>query len=105
MDTNEYVEFLKGILIKIENAINLLGQNPPKHIPSYHKMLGVQQKLAGLDKTHKNRLLPQIINVRGIINYLMSGRYYEAHQRVVKLKIDMTKIYSGTLKKNENNKI
>ena len=92
MSNDEYISFLKSVLIKIENAINLIEQKPPKHIPSYHKILGVQQKLGGLRKSYKNELFSQLINVRGIINYLTNGHYKDAHSRILKLKEDLIKI-------------
>ena len=44
MNTEEYVEFLKSVLIKIKNANNLLNQDPRNHILSYHTILIVHQK-------------------------------------------------------------
>jgi hypothetical protein len=57
MEKEEFAQFLKSTLIKIENAINLLEQDMPKHIPAYNKILGVQQKLAGLGEDKKTQLL------------------------------------------------
>ena len=104
MNREEYIEFLKSLLIKIENANNLLNQDTPKHIPSYHKMLGVQQKLGGLDQSYKNILFSNIVITRSAISYLMNGRYEDAANQIKKLKINMTKIYSEIVK-NENNKV
>ena len=92
MDNDEYIEFLKSTLIKIENGINLLAQDTPKHIHAYNKILGVQQKLAGLSKERQAELFTQIVTTRSIINYLMNGRYGEAFQRVRQLKSDLVKI-------------
>ena len=86
MNNDEYVSFLKGVLVKIENALNLMGNFPPKHILAYHKMLGVQQKIVGLDNLHRNQLFPQIIHIRGIINHLINGHYKKAHEIILKLK-------------------
>ena len=55
MDSKEYVDFLKSVLVKIENALFLIEQKPAKHIPAYNKILGVQQKLAGLDQKYKEK--------------------------------------------------
>ena len=89
MNNDEYVEFLRSVLVKIENALNLIEQKPSKHIPSYNKILGVQQKLAGLDEQSRNKLFSQLIHVRGIINYFMNGRYGEAHSQMLRLKSDL----------------
>jgi len=104
MDNQEYVEFLRTVLIKIENTINLMDQKPSKHIPSYHKMLGVQQKLAGLDQSYKNKMFPQLINVRSIIHYFMNGRYAESYAHINKLKGDIIKICLD-INENEKNKV
>ena len=92
MDNSEYVVFLKSVLVKMENAFNLIEQKPSKHIPSYNKMLGVQQKLAGLDDKYRNQLFPQLIKARGIINHFMNGRYDMALEQMLKLKGDLIKI-------------
>jgi phosphoribosylamine-glycine ligase len=92
MDSEEYVEFLRSVLIKIENALFLVEQKPAKHIPAYNKILGVQQKLAGLDAKHKGMLFSKIVITRSIINYFMNGRYEEAHNQIVRLKSDLIRI-------------
>lgn len=103
MNSQEYVEFLKGVLIKIENTLNLIEQKPPKHIPAYHKILGVQQKFAGLSREDRGRLFPQLIKARGIINYLTNGRYDEAHAQILKLKGELVRICLGI--KNEKDTV
>ena len=45
MENAEFIDSIKSVLIKMENAINLLRGDKTKHIPAYHKLLGVQQKL------------------------------------------------------------
>lgn len=92
MDSKEYIDFLRSVLVKIENALYLTEQKPAKHIPSYNKMLGVQQKLAGLDQKYKEMLFPQIVNSRSIISYFMNGRYEEAHAHILRLKCDLVKV-------------
>jgi hypothetical protein len=92
MSSRDYFEFLRNLLIKIENALNLLGQEYPKHIPSYRKILGVQQKISGLPIDDKNKLFSQLICVRGIINYFLNGRYDEAYSQILRLKSDLVKI-------------
>ena len=92
MDSEEYIEFLKSVLVKIENALNLIEQQPSKHIPAYNKILGVQQKLDGLDRKYKEMLFPKIVITRSIISYFMNGRYDEAHNQTLKLKGDLVKI-------------
>lgn len=92
MNSSEFIEFLTGTLIKIENAINLLEQDAPKHIPAYNKILGVQQKLAGLNESYKGKLFSQLITTRSIINYFMNGRYRDGYQQILKLKGELIKI-------------
>jgi len=101
MENDEYIVFLKSVLIKIENTVNLLKQKPSKHIPAYHKMLGVQQKLSGLSKSYKNKMFSELIAVRSSINYLMNGRYDEAYGQIIKLKKNIVKICLEIEKKNE----
>ena len=93
MNEKEYVEFLKSVLIKIENAINLLVHHePPRHILTYHKVLGVKQKIVELDAEHRDKMFHQIILVKSVINYLLNGRYEEAATRMQKLKKDIIDI-------------
>ncbi len=92
MNDNEFIEFLTGTLLKVENVINLLEQDVPKHIPAYNKILGVQQKLAGLNENYKICLFPQLITTRSVINYFMNGRYGDGYQQVMKLKRELIKI-------------
>ena len=100
MESKEYVDFLRVLLIKIENSLNLLNQTEPKHISSYRKMLGVQQKISQLPIEYKNKLFSQIICIRGIINYFLNGRYNNAYLNILKLKEDLIKI-SLEINKNE----
>ena len=86
MYNDEFVKFLKGTLVKIENVINLMRQDVPKHIPAYHKILGVQQKLAELNRDRKAQMFSQLITTRSIINYFMNGRYQDGYNQVLKLK-------------------
>lgn len=103
MDSKEYVEFLRSVLVKIENALFLIEQKPSKHIPAYNKILGVQQKLAGLDQKYKDMLFSQIVTTRSVISYLMNGRYKEAHSQILKLKGDLIRICVEL--KNEKNTV
>ena len=93
MKNEDYLVFLKGLLIKIENVINLIEQDSPKHIPAYNKMLGVRQKIADLEKEYRNKLFPQSVCVRSIINNLLNGRYPDAHNKIIRLKQDLINIY------------
>ena len=63
-----------------------------KHIPAYNKMLGVQQKLSGLDQKHKEMLFPKIIATRSIISHFTNGLYEEAYSKILKLKGDLITI-------------
>ncbi len=103
MNNDEFVKFLTGTLVKIENAINLVEQDVPKHIPSYHKILGVQQKLAGLDKDRKAQLFSQLIATRSIINYFTNGRYQDGYNQILKLKRELVNICLR-VKNNERDK-
>ncbi len=103
MDSEEYFEFLRSVLVKIENALNLIDQKPAKHIPSYNKILGVQQKFAGLDRKHKEMLFSKMITTRSIISYFTNGRYEEAHRQMLRLKGDLVKICFEI--KNEKNTV
>ena len=103
MNNSEFVKFLTGTLVKIENAINLLEQDAPKHIPSYNKILGVQQKLAGLDKDRKVQLFSQLITTRSIINYFTNGRYQDGYNQILKLKRELVNICLR-IKNNERDK-
>ena len=103
MNNNEFVEFLKKVLIKIENVINLIEQDIPKHIPAYNKMLGVQQKLVKLDENYKMQMFSQLITTRSIINYFMNGRYREGYNKVLKLKNELITICLR-IGNNERNK-
>lgn len=102
MNNDEFVEFLTETLVKIENVINLLEQDIPKHIPAYNKILGVQQKLAGLDETRRIQMFSQLITTRSIINYFMNGRYNDGYQQIMKLKRELVKICLG-IKNSEKN--
>ncbi len=103
MGNEEFVQFLKSTLIKIENVINLVKQDVPKHIPAYNKILGVQQKLAGLEEDRKSQLFPQLITTRSIINYLINGRYIEGYKQILKLKTELVNICLS-IEKNERDK-
>jgi hypothetical protein len=92
MDSEEYVLFLKSVLVKIENALVLIEQKPSKHIPAYNKILGVQQKLAGLDQKYKNMLFPKMVITRSIVSLFTNGRYEEAHEKILRLKADLIQI-------------
>ena len=102
MNNKEFVIFLKTALVKIENVINLLHQHTPKHIPAYHKALGVQQKINGLCKERREQMFSQIITVRSVINYLLNGRYNDASEQVLKLKKELIQICVQL--ENENNR-
>ena len=105
MKNDEYIEFLRRTRIKIENAFNLLKQSPPRHILAYHKALGIYTKLDGLDEKYKKEISLQLITAKSIINYLINGRYIEANNQIIKLKLAFDKI-SLEAQKNErdNNK-
>jgi len=93
MKNKDYLFFLKGTLIKIENVINLIDQDVPKHIIAYNKMLGVKQKIVGLLPEDRSKFLPQLICVRASINHLLNGRYSDAHSNIIKLKQNLINIY------------
>ena len=105
MKNEEYLEFLRSVLIKIENVNNLLGHKPVRHIPAYHKMLGVQQKLGGLSREYKNRMFHQLVGTRSILHYFLNGNYCEGKKRLTQLKKELIIICLDLQKKNENNKV
>ena len=102
MSNDEFLVFLKDVLIKIENAINLVEQNPSRHIPSYNKMLGVKQKLLGVDEKYKNKIFTCFVSHTLCINYFMNGKYDEAYNCMLKIKKDLIKICFDI--ENEKNK-
>jgi hypothetical protein len=103
MENEEFVQFLKSTLVKVENVINLMSQGSPKHIPAYNKILGVQQKMAGLDGEHKAQMFSQLIITRSIINYFMNGRYGDGYLQILKLKEDLVDI-CYRIEENERDK-
>jgi hypothetical protein len=92
MNNDEYIVFLKDVLIKIENAISLLNNDPPKHIPSYRKMLGVQQKIVELESSYKDKMFHELILSRSVLNYFLNGNYDEVCTNILKLKSSLIKI-------------
>ena len=104
MSNEGYVVFLKGLLVKIENALNLINQPTPKHIPSYRKMLGVKQKISELPVEYRTDMFTQLIGVRGVINYFLNGRYEEAYLNIIRLRDSIIKICLEK-EKNEKNTI
>jgi hypothetical protein len=89
MEDREFVDFLKGTLVKIENAINLLNHYPPRHIPAYRKILGVQQKLNGLPKESRDQMFSQFITVKSILSYFLNGRYEEGAEQIERLRVSI----------------
>lgn len=104
MNNEELVAFLKTTLIKVENAINLLDQDVPKHIPAYHKALGIQQKLSLLPGIRRDQMFSQIIIARSIINYLMNGRYEDALAQILKLRKEFVQICMQLQNEKNTNK-
>ncbi|MHA1469584.1 MAG: hypothetical protein ACTSSP_03360 [Candidatus Asgardarchaeia archaeon] len=105
MNKEEYILFLRGVLVKIENAINFLEhQDPPRHILAYRKALGVQQKLAELDSEYRDKMFPQLITIRSVISYLLNGRYREAIGQMKKLKEGIVGISLSIINETNNNK-
>ena len=103
MENVEFLDFLRTTLIKVENAINLIEQDTPKHIPAYNKVLGVQQKIAGLGDDRKAIMFSQLIAVRAIINYFMNGRYDYCYGQIIKLKQELVNICIK-IEKNERDR-
>ena len=102
MNNDEYIVFLKETLEKIENIINFLKQDTPKHVLAYHKALGVQQKMTGLGTGYKEKMFPQLIIARSIISYLINGKYEDVYSQTLKLKGNLVKICLAL--ENEKNK-
>jgi len=89
MNNEEYIYFLKRVLVKIENAINLMNHMTPRHIPSYNKMLGVIQKIEG---SNKKSLAFQLITAKSTVSYFINGNYDYAYTQMLKLKGELIKI-------------
>lgn len=103
MNKEETLIFLKSVLVKIENAVNLITHEPPKYIPYYHKMLGVQQKFNTLDQKDKERFFNHMIQIRSVIYYVTNGYYEKSYDQLIKLKRELIQICLRI--ENENNKI
>ena len=103
MENAEFIEFLKTTLIKIENVINFIDQDVPKHIPAYNKILGIQQKFSCIDENIRCKMLSQMLTIRSIINYFTNGRYLDGYDQLIKLKQELIKICIE-MEKNERNK-
>jgi len=94
--------FLTSTLVIIENAENLLKKNnPPRHIPAYHKILGIQQKFDRLDDGEKKTYFGEMVKVRGIITYFLNGRYKEGEESLVQLKIMLLRQLRSVREQNE----
>lgn len=98
MDFIRYKELLYIFIYKIEEIENLLQSVPSKHIPAYHKILGLQQKIETLPIEYKEHFFEEMIQIRGIIVYFMNGRYNDGINVLLNIKNKLNKI------SNENNK-
>ena len=85
----DLIIFIKSILLKVENIENFMKISPPKHIPAYQKILGIQQKFDILNKNQKECFFPQMVMTRGVITLFMNGRYEDALRQLVNLKKDL----------------
>jgi len=85
----DLIVFLKSILLKIENIENFMKISPPKHIPAYQKILGIQQKFDILNKNQKEHFFPQMVIARGVITLFMNGKYEDALRQLTNLKKDL----------------
>jgi hypothetical protein len=85
----DLIIFLKSILLKIENIENFMKISPPKHIPAYQKILGIQQKFDILNKNQKGYFFPQMVIARGVITLFMNGKYEDALRQLTSLKKDL----------------
>jgi len=102
MNKDEYGVFLNKTLTILENAVNFLNLQH-KHILSYHKMLGVQQKFEELDDDMKQTVSLDIMKVRTIIHYLKDGAYNRASENMTELKQSLYNQLYNIEPKNENN--
>lgn len=92
MNNEEIIEFMKHVLISVENAELLLRHEPPRHIPAYHKILGIQQKFERLNANEQKVFFAQMVGVRGVVAYFLNGRYDEGIQSLIKIKTDFISI-------------
>jgi len=86
MDKEDFIKFLRGMLKKIEDAELLLSQPIPKHIPAYHKILGIQQKLETIPCDVQKLFFVELIRVRGIITYFLNGKYVDGMKSLYLVK-------------------
>lgn len=92
MTDEELFSFLTETLVKIENIDMLMAMEPPRHVPSYQKIVGVQQKLGTLPRDLRQSFFPQLVMIRGVITYFLNGRYEDGMSQLHKIKRDLISI-------------
>lgn len=101
MMDKDFCDFLCSILRKIEEVESMMRQSVAKHIPAYHKLLGVQQKLETLPIEKRQAIFfKEIIKTRGALTYFLNGRYDDG---MVSLMCVKQKVINLLLE-NERNK-
>jgi hypothetical protein len=88
-EKEDLILFIKSILLKVENIEKLVADSPPKHIPAYQKVLGIQQKFDILSREQKQYFFPQMVMTRGIVTLFMNGRYEDALKQLMLIKRDL----------------
>ena len=96
----DIINFLQSLLRKIIKIELMISQSPPKHIPSYQKLLGLQQKMETLPLEKRGFFFKELIKVRGAITYFLNGRYDDGMNSLIEVKKKVIKL----LLKNERNK-
>lgn len=99
------INIIYDLVYKIENIENFLSLSPPRHIPAYQKVLGLQQKFNTLSKEEQEYFFTEIIRIRGVVVYFLNGRYKEAYLVLMDIKKKLISIIEEFYEKNRNKTI
>ncbi len=100
MNKEDFLQILKSILKKIDDVEGFMGQNPPKHIVAYNKILGVQQKLSGeYPESLQKKLFVENIKIKGVVTYFLNGRYVDGMKSLIQVKNNIIRLIT----ENERN--
>lgn len=87
MTDAELLEFLRATLLKIEVAEKLMAHTPPRHIPAYRKIGGVEQKLKELPEKLAGTFFLESVQIRGVLTYFLNGRYEDGMKQLSQAKL------------------
>ncbi len=93
MQNIDLMKYIRDLLIKIENAIMFIEQEPPKYILCYHKVLGICQKISECDSEINKEVKMFLPTAISINKYLLNGRYLNGYKRLCELREDIKSIY------------